>query len=343
MILNAFALTSLFVGIISLVLILTAAVAAAGSRRELRISKGSDARARAEDRIHLCLLLLFTAFLLRLMSWPLFYMLLHSLIPLVPGAMCIFGVTRVMPGFVAFLQVLKPLAFFLIGGWLIFYRLDLDLKRRFLIGKGVKFLLVASAVALVDTVAELLFVFLFTPPGVAVSCCTAVGDLAIPPAPLLPIPLFGARYEHMLLVLYHCFNLGIIAVIGFLLWKKPAGRLPFNLVVLSTFMNGAISYGAFKECLGPHLMRLPDHHCLYCLLQYRPISVLILGFFILGSFFAVWPFLLRRAVGSDDVGDRLILLNLNLLKYALVFLLASWFLTLLGILGVGPTEVLQTK
>jgi hypothetical protein len=327
MILNAFALTSLFVGIISLCLIVMAAATAVSSRRRLKKSRGADERASAEDRIHLSLLLLFTAFLLRLTTWPLFYILLHSLIPLVPGAMCIFGVTQVMPSFVAFIQILKPLAFFLVGGWVIFYGLDLTLKTRLLVGQSVTYLMVVSTVAALDAAAELLFVFLFAPPGVAVSCCTAIADLVIPSSPLLPLPLFGARYDHLLVVLYHTVSLGMVALMGFLIWRKLVQRFALNLVGLGTIANGGITYGAFKEYLGPHLMGLPDHHCLYCLLQYRPVSILILGLFILGSFSAVWPLLLRRVATSNQIGERVSILSLKLLKCSVTCLLASYVLT----------------
>ena len=140
MVLNPFALTYLFVGTISLLLIVAAALSALYFHREMKSREGADERARAEIRIHLSLLFLFTAFLLRLATWPLFYILLQSLIPVVPGAMCIFGVTQVMPVFVTFLQVLKPLAFFLIGGCLLFYRLDISLKTRPFINKNFRML-----------------------------------------------------------------------------------------------------------------------------------------------------------------------------------------------------------
>ena len=172
MVLNAFALISNFVGLISLLLTVGAALSALHFHRRLKASESPDERVRAETRIHLSLLLLFTAFLVRLATWPLFYLLLQSLIPIVPGAMCIYGVTQVMPALTLFLQILKPLAFFLIGGWLIFYSLDLSLRNHPLMGKSIRLLVAASTVAALDGVAELLFIFIFSPPGVAVSCCT---------------------------------------------------------------------------------------------------------------------------------------------------------------------------
>jgi hypothetical protein len=329
MVLNPFSLTTLFVGTISLLLMAVSAVSALYFYRQLKNSEGIDERVRAQSSIHLSLLLLFTAFLLRLAAWPLFYILLQSLIPIVPGAMCIYGVTRVMPVFIAFLQVLKPLAFFLIGGWLLFHSFDLSLKNHPLISKSIRLLIAVSAVAAADNVAELLFIFLFSPPGVAVSCCTVVADLVIPAAPLIPVPLFSAHYQGILMAAYHGFNLGLAGLIGLLVWKNNTRRVWLMLAAGGALLNGAITYAAFKEYLGPRLMHLPDHHCLYCMFQYRPVSIVIVGFFVLGSYLAVWPSWLLRAASSEEAKEQLALLNLNLLTCSAACLLISWLLAVL--------------
>jgi hypothetical protein len=207
--------SSSFIGIISLLLMAGAALSALYFCRQIKSSTGADERASAESRIHLSLLFLCTAFLLRLATWPLFYILLQSLIPVVPGAMCIYGVTRVTPAFVASMQTLKPLAFFLMGGWLLFNGIDLSLKNHPLMDKSIRLLVTATIFAAVDGVAELLFIFLFSPLGVAVSCCTVVADIAMPAVPLRPLPLFSAHYYGALMAGYHGFNLGLVAVIGY--------------------------------------------------------------------------------------------------------------------------------
>jgi hypothetical protein len=330
MILNAFALILLFVDAISLLLVAGAGASAFHFYRKMERSEGIDEQLLAKDRLHLCFLFLSTAFFIRLAAWPLFYILLHSLIPLVPGAMCIFGVTRVMPKFVAFLQVLKPVTFFLAGGWLLLYLLDLSFKTRPLVHKSIRFLIIVAALAMLDSVAELFFILAFSPPGVAVSCCTAVADIAVPSSPLRPSVLFGAQYHHVLMAVYHCFNAGLIALIGFLLWRKPSGSIPRSLLALTALaasLNAVVTYGAFRECIGPHLLDLPDHHCLYCLLQYRPVSIIMLGPFLLGSFFAVWPLLLENSSKPNEAREGESNITQYLFKCALACLAASWILT----------------
>jgi hypothetical protein len=323
MILNPFALMSLFVGTISLLLTTAAALSALHFHHQWKKSEGPDERARAENCIHLSLLLLFTAFLLRLATWPLFYILLQSLIPVVPGAMCIYGTTQVMPAFTAFLQVLKPAAFFLVGGFLLFYKLDLSLKNRPLVNESIRMLVVASAVSAADAVAEIIFILLFSPPGAAVSCCTVVADLVLPAKPLTPLPLFGSSGRDALIAGYHGFNLGLAGFLGLLIRKKNSKRAWVIFAAVAALINAIITYGAFKDYWGPRLMSLPDHHCLYCLLQYEPVSIAILGLFILGTFCAVWPLWLRHTA-ADAAKERLASLNRILYKWAVVFLLASW-------------------
>jgi hypothetical protein len=238
-----------------------------------------------------------------------------------------------MPAFLTFLQVMKPLAFFLIGGWLLFYGLDVSLKNRPLINQSIRLLIIVSTVAAVDGVAEVLFILLFSPPGVAVSCCTVVADLVIPARPLIPVPLLGAHYYSVLMAGYHGFNLGLAGFIGLLIWRKNTRRVWLMLAAIAALLNGLITYGAFKEYLGPRLMKLPDHHCLYCMLQYRPISIGMLGLFVLGSFLAIWPLWLSRAVGANEAREGLDSLNSNLFKGAVVCLLASWLMTVIFVIG----------
>ncbi len=323
MVLNAFALTTLFVGAISLLLIAGAALSALYFHRQWKRSESADEKARVENRFHLSMLLLFTAFLLRLAAWPLFYILLQSLIPVVPGAMCIYGTTQAMPAFTAFLEIIKPAAFFLVGGFLLFYGLDLSMKNRPFINESVRMLAVASTVAATDAFAEILFVFVFSPPGAAVSCCTAVADLVLPAKLLTPIPILNPSRQDAFIAAYHGLNLGLAGFLCFLVRRKNAKRLSLVFAAMAACLNAAIAGLAFKDYLGPRLMGLPDHHCLYCLLQYEPVSIVILGLLILGTYLAVWPLWLRHAA-ADAAKERLDFLNLNLFKWAAACLLASW-------------------
>ncbi len=334
MILNAFALIALFIGGLSLLLMVASAVSAFHFGRRMKWIEGPDERARTKDLVHLSFLLLCTAFILRLAAWPLFYILLQSYIPLIPGAMCIFGVTQVRPGFVLFLQLWKPLSFFLIGGWLILYQLDLSLKTRPLIQTVLRFLAVVSFVAVVDAAAELAFILSFSPPGVAVSCCTAVVDLAIPAAQLNPEALFGAARVPLLLGAYYGSSLSLLALLGYLIIRKKSGSIPRAFMALTAGVAGlgvVLTYAAYRERIGPRMMELPDHHCLYCLLQYQPWSIFIISLFLLGSCLSIWPLMLHCLVPSQTMAERLSILSRSLYRGAFccltIALLMTWILS----------------
>jgi hypothetical protein len=332
-ILNTFALTSLFIGIISLIMMLTAGISAFHYYRRWKKSEAPDERAWAENRLYLVFLLAFTALLLRVVSWPLFYITLEGLVPLVPGAMCIFGVTRVAPLFTLFLEILKPVTFFLIGAWLILHRLDLSLKTHPLMRRSLVLLFFVSALVCVEALAELIFVFTFSPPGIPVSCCTAIADVEMPAIPLVPKWILGPQYQPILVTLYHGLNLGLAGFIGLAVWKRWCKkeswrrRLLLSFLAMTALINGVVGYLALKESIGPRLMNLPDHHCIYCLLQYRTASIAIVTLFIVGTFCALWALFLDLTGRTTGEGEIMLSRFVkNLLLWALCSLLGSWAL-----------------
>ena len=53
------------------------------------------------------------------LNWAIFYAMLASFVPEVPGAMCIYGVTRIMPGTTFFIQFAGPIVIFVLGTFLL--------------------------------------------------------------------------------------------------------------------------------------------------------------------------------------------------------------------------------
>jgi hypothetical protein len=148
----------------------------------------------------------------------------------------------------------------------------------------------------------------------------------MPTVPLLPKALLSPKYRHVLIGAYHGINIILVGLLGIMIWRKYIKRLLLSLMVFIVLINGLISYGAFKEHLGPRIMHLPDHHCLYCLFQYRPISIAIIGLLILGYFLAMWPRLLCR-FESEEARANLNLLIPGLLKFSAGCILISWLMT----------------
>jgi hypothetical protein len=68
------------------------------------------------------------------------------------------------------------------------------------------------------------------------------------------------------------------------------------------------------------------------MLQNRPVSIIIVGSLVIGSFCAIWPCLLNRTLVPDEAKEQRARLNRNLLQSALVCLLLSWIMTILAFL-----------
>ena len=77
-----------------------------------------------ENRLYLLFWMGAVLLLLRFAAWPLFYFTLHSFIPEIEGAMCIFGARNLLPTLTRVLELVKPLLFFLGLIWLVLFRFE---------------------------------------------------------------------------------------------------------------------------------------------------------------------------------------------------------------------------
>jgi len=247
---------------------------------------------------------------LRLCSYPLFYGALQSFVKDIDGAMCIYGVMQVLPRLCGFLEIFKPTIFFFIGGWLIFHLLARQCKTESLVLKELTFLLGITAAILVDSFGDLIF-FLSMNSDTSVTCCTLKLDSPCRISMMICRYLLGQHYKEPLLCIYYLSNLVLLGVAGHIIRKKRleakvAGRkknlgLVFILGLTNLFLTGL----ALIEIVAPRLMRLPYHHCPYCLLQYVPDSFLIIVFFVIGTFGFAWAFGLELATTDKETSGNL--------------------------------------
>jgi hypothetical protein len=70
-------------------------------------------------------------------------------------------------------------------------------------------------------------------------------------------------------------------------------------------VNSAVTLIAFFEVVAPELMELPHHHCVYCMWQYAPDSILMTAFFVMGTFSAGWAYLVYLAGRHRETGESL--------------------------------------
>jgi len=334
LILNVFTLTVIFTSFVTLVLLTIGAGSTLFLRSKEEQQDGREHETSTENRLYLAFLLVAGALLCRGLGWPLFYLMLQSFIPDVPGAMCIFGTTQVMPVLIRSLEVLKPILFFLIGAWFILYGIDRSTKAYSLTKRKFLFFWVLCVLAGLDAIGDMALAITYAPPGIPVTCCTVIGDIQFPVARIKTPPILGTRGGELGTVLYHGIHIFSVGIIAALLitkrWKASAkghtGALWLSLLLAIGGM--VITCIAMIDRIGPTLMELPHHHCPYCLLQYVPVSIAFLGLELLGVFSLGWAFIAgtlgrteeTKAISSERVR--------KLWKLASFCLLASWVIVL---------------
>ena len=284
-----------------------------------------------EDRSYLVLLILVIVLMMRLINWPLFYATLQSFIPDLEGAMCIFGTTQVKPGLTRFLEFLKPINFFLIGGWLILHHLDRSTKTSPLMRRKLLFLSGISLFVLLDSFGDLFLMIGITPESL-VSCCTTVTDISSRPTRTTPTSIFGPEYAQSLQVLFFITHLSLMGFIGLNLKFKRFFRPLSGVIFLFSLFNTILFLLSQIEVFAPAMMHLPFHHCLYCLWQYVPDSTVMYLFFILGTFSVGWGFTTDLFGRYGDTVELLPVFLRKIYTFAFFFLSASLIMLIIHLL-----------
>ena len=301
MILNLFSVLLLFIDALSLILMIWGTAAAV--KLLWGDSKNEDAGLGLERASYLVLLIACVVLVIRIIGWPFFYLVLWSFVPEVTGAMCIFGVTQVKPFLTNTLEILKPFSVFLFGAWLLVHSLDRRTKRSDLLRRKLLMLSVIGPVVMIECVAEM-WLIVHISPSITVSCCTTVTDLLSRPTRVLPSAILGEGYGLYLEAGYWLAAILIMSLMAILLWMRPLEKLKRRRLWLgvaaavSVLVTSPLFVLAMIETIGPRIMKLPFHHCLYCLWQYVPSSILIFLLFVIGTYAPVWALVL------DLVGKR---------------------------------------
>ncbi len=229
--------------------------------------------------------------LIRLLSWPFFYLVLHSFVPEVVGAMCIYGTTKLLPRLTLFLESAKVLLFFSGMLWLLLFRLERLSERSG--AKSVKavntmllLLVFCAGMALFESGGSVVL-WIRSSADLAVSCCTTITDIPNRFTVWIPETLLGNKYEQPLWLAYFGIN-GVLLISGYLVSARfvKRGIKPSWLVFLSfsALLAGGVTLLAMIELIAPNLMGLSFHHCIYCFVQTTVDGALILLLVIIGTF-----------------------------------------------------------
>ena len=331
MILNALSITILFMSILSILLMIWGGISSFFLYKKWGKPFRPEERTLLEDRSYLVLLILAIVLMMRLINWPLFYATLQSFITDVEGAMCIFGVTQVKPGLTRFLELLKPINFFLIGGWLLLHFLDRGTKTSPLMRRKLLLLSVIGLFVLFDSIGDILLMIRIVPESL-VSCCTTITDILNRPTRATPESIFGPEYAQPLQALFFITHLALMGFIGVTLKSKIFRRPILGLLFLFSLLNAILFLLSQIEVFAPRMMHLPFHHCLYCLWQYVPDSIIMYLLFILGTFSVGWAFTTDLFGKIGEASDLLPNYLRKIYWFAFFFLSASLILLIIHLL-----------
>ncbi|MGD9031431.1 MAG: hypothetical protein PVJ69_14245 [Desulfobacteraceae bacterium] len=310
MILNVFSITETFIGLISLILMGWAGILSLSLALRWKRASTVEEKSEVEKRSHLVLLVAAVVLGIRLVNWPLFYATLQSFVPDIDGAMCIFGVTQVKRVLTGISEIIKPIAFFLVGAWLLIHILDQKTETSPLMGRKLFFLSATAVVVVAESLLDVVLMLQIAP-GTLVSCCTTVTDILDRPTRLVPQSTLGTGYGSILGCGYYVSNILLILILAVFMWRlKPQSYAKWQRPVLGclflfAILNGALFLLTQIEVHAPKIMGLPFHHCLYCLWQYVPDSILMYLFFVLGTSAVGWAFLLDLIGRTGETKDLL--------------------------------------
>lgn len=316
MIINIYTLIMLFVALVSLCLGGFLFYATLKMLLRFEPTAALETKSKFEQKGYLIFLLACVILSVRMLAWPWFYFMLQSFVSEVPGAMCMFGVTQILPSTVTFLQIIKPISFFIMGEWLLCYYVDKSIPTTPLAKRNLLFLLIVCGVLLADSITDISYV-LRMKPLMSVSCCATFFDVPLRPSAMIPQAIFGRHIQKILLVVYYLVNLILIALLFVPLSKKWLSWSPFTkgIILSGQAVTGIINIPvviyAFIENIVPSLMQLPYHHCIYCFMGNGlvPDAPVMLGLFVMGTFAIGWMGILRllcRNTEAIPVAERLL-------------------------------------
>ncbi len=306
MIVNTYSVLMLFMAGTGLLLGATLAAAALWAAWRVRRSRTEQQLSAAERSVDLASVVAATSLGILMVGWPLLYAMLASFVAEVPGAMCIYGVTRVMPATSALIQAAKPVAIFALGGWLLVEMVRRRSGRPPRRWRGLAALAAVSALVVFTCAADAYYVLHMNSLNEVscCSCCLARRSAQLQaPAFYLPWDLPGSTARIVLNLLFFA---GVPVAASWLLVqaRRPTARrtitaLIGNVLLLAAAAGlGLASLAEFSEVLAPLLMRLPFHHCLYCLMVNRnaPDAPVMLANLATGIFAAGWVAVLAVCV-----------------------------------------------
>jgi len=263
---------------------------------------------------------------IRLFLVPLYFWTMQGFVPMIPGAMCLWGVFDSVPEVSwgsLLLKFIVPAAYI---GWLLLAFINNKCKTHPLMVNMMGFFIAIIPLVLIDSISDIYVFSAITP--TEVNCCTSAIDVGNRPLPAL----IGGVSGQMLLVGIFLSVAAAFAVSLFLALKYKVAH--WTSLALSIPL-AAIFVVTITEVFTPWLLRLPFHHCPFCLFFDHPLSILFtaLLWFALAS---PWLILITSRLGkeNDESITYEVSLKRTILTYSSIAMLVS--------LGIIAADILVT-
>ena len=227
---------------------------------------------------------------IRLFLLPIYFWAMQGFVPMIPGAMCLWGVFTAVPAAwgALLLKFALPVVYV---GWIFLYYIDGKSKTHPLMRNMMAFFIIISPLVLIDSGTDLLVFGQISP--IHVNCCSDAIDLGMRPVP----GSIGALSGQMQLLIIFFLVGSLFAFSLFLSIKHRAA----NWVALALSLPLAGIYVLnMTEVLAPWLLHLPFHHCPFCLLQDHPLSIAF-SLLIWFGVAAPWLMLITSAMGHETL------------------------------------------
>ena len=283
------------------------------------IKGDQEAKHLAEQKYYLLGMIGVIVLTARLLNVPIFFWMIQSLVPYLPGAMCGYGVVNAGMPFSIIALILKIFIPFAYGMWLVFeFANRREPMLPFMRKLARSFLLILLPLVLIDSAVDVLLVVSLQP--VYAPCCSSAYDVD---PPFSPSALFGPELGLLIIAITIILSFSLIA---FQWFESKSPHFPFfNLIMCG--LVALLYVITIHDTYAPLVLGLATHHCPYCLFQEFPDAAIFSGLFWIGIASAGWRIILesvwkRNGLPSENI-STLVTILLKLSSLAILFSMVS--------------------
>jgi hypothetical protein len=227
---------------------------------------------------------------IRLSIVPIYFWTMQSLVPAIPGAMCLWGVFNALPQLTWPALVLKLVLPSLYSGWLILAAINIRCKRNPLVRNLAGLLIAISPLLLIDSVLDLTIFTRLSP--VQVSCCSSAIDVG----PRLIPPSIGILNGQSIMLVLFLLLSSLFIVTSLISARKQ--RFEWTARIFSIMLIPATVL-TMSNVLTPWTLHLPFHYCPFCLVAQSPTSIPFVLLYWVGISASWWTLLTRTLARKD--------------------------------------------